>query len=280
MTRRFKPATALLATGVLATGLAAAPSQAALMTATVTGTVSGFDAYGNTLGAGTTLTGLTGSISITYDSDLMVDLYPGSPIYHTTLHSPGYPSFIGTQGQNPLRAASFTVNGVTVNLDVSGPSERGTLQVEDFNPATDSYNLNGGDERLTWCINDFQCVERVGINAYSPGANLFDVDGFQPTDLYTWTASNLTTLTGNVRLFDGQICQTAALGGQGGATGLCPDGRFSYASNTTPHWVEFQIAGTQLSIAPASPVPLPAAGWLLVSGVGALAGLRRRAGKA
>jgi hypothetical protein len=129
------------------------------------------------------------------------------------------------------------VNGVTLALDVSGPSERGRLQVE--NPvatqfARDSYNLNGGDRR-TWCPNDFQCVERVGITAQ---------------------------------------------GGQGGATGPCPDGRFSYANSTTPHWVEFQVDGTQLTIATASPVPLPAAGLLLASGVGALAGLRRRRAEA
>lgn len=277
MTRRLPHAATLLAAGLLCQ-----PAEAALMTATVTGTISpsgGFDAYGNTLGVGTNLANLAASVSITYDSDLMVDLYPGSPIYHTTTHSPGYPSFNGTVGQNPIRSASFTVNGITLNLDVSGPSERGNLQVEDFSPATDTYNLTGGDQRLNWCPNDFQCVESVGINAYSPGANLFDANGYQPTDLYTWTASNLTSLTASVRLYDAQNCQTAALGGFGGATGLCPDGRFSYANSATPHWIEFQVAGSQLTIAPASPVPLPAAGWMLVSGLGVLAGSRRRTAK-
>lgn len=274
---RAKLALALLAGSLLSTG-----AHAALMTATVTGTISPFytasDAYGNTLGAGTNLAGLAASVSITYDSALMTNLYPNTTFW-TTMHAPGT-VYGGTVGENPLQSASFTVNGVTVALDVGGPSERGRLQVE--NPvatqfARDTYNLNGGDDRLTWCANDFQCVERVGINAVgAPSQNIFNTN-FTPDDSYTFTAASGIALTGSVRLFDAQLCQPAGLGGLGGAAGLCPPGRFDYSTNTTPHWVEFQIAGTQLTIAPAAVVPLPATGWLLASGVAGLGGMLRRA---
>jgi hypothetical protein len=273
--RGARLALALLAGCVLSGG-----AQAALMTVTLNGTVTGTDYYRNSVyfgpnGAGN-LNGMTGSISITYDTDLMVDLYPGSPIYHTTTHSPGYPSFNGTVGQNPVRSASFTVNGVTLGLDVSGLSERSNLQVQDFNPANDSYSLTAGDQRLTWCPNDAQCVESVGISAYSY-VNLFDANGFQPTDAYTWTGTGLTALTGSVRMIESILCQPAGQGGAGNAAGLCPEGRFDYtATPTATHWVEFQINGTQLSIAPAAAVPLPAAGWLLASSLAGLAGIRRR----
>jgi hypothetical protein len=274
-------ALALLAGCVLSGG-----AQAALMTVTLNGTVSGgSDAYRNSVyfgpNGGNNLAGMAASISITYDTDLMVDLYPGSPIYHTTTHSPGYPSFIGTVGQNPVRSASFTVNGVTLGLDVSGLAERSNLQVQDFNGANDAYTLTAGDQRLTWCPNDAQCVESVGISAYAnPYAivDLFDADGFQPTDTYSWTGTALTSLTGSVRMIESLICQPAGQGGAGNAAGLCPAGRFDYtATPNATHWVEFQLNGTQLTIAPATVVPLPAAGWLLATGIAGLAGMRRRA---
>lgn len=261
---------------LLVGSLLSGAAHAALMTVTITGTISsGSDAYRNSVyfgpNATNNLAGMAASISLTYDTALMPNATGGN---YSLWHQPAYPYFYGTVGQNPVRSGSFTLNGVTLALDVSGPGEVGQLSAENNNPAPDSYNLGAGDTRSSWCYADSQCAERAGISAYSTSVNLFDANGFGPEDVYTWFPAAGTSLTGNVRMIESLACQP---GGSPPATGLCPEGRFDYT--TTPgatHWVEFMLNGTQLSIAPASPVPLPAAGWLLGSGLLLLGGCRRR----
>jgi hypothetical protein len=267
-----------LALVLLAGCVLSGAAQAALMTVTITGTISsGSDAYRNSVYFGPTVTnnlaGMTASISLTYDTALMPN--PTGANY-SLWHQPAYPYFYGTAGQNPVRSGSFTVNGVTLALDVSGPGEVGVMQVQNANPAPDSYNLRGGDNRTTWCPNDSQCVESASIQAYS-FVNLFDANGFGPEDVYTWAATASTSLTGSVRMFENIICQPAGQGGTGNSAGLCPAGRFDYtASPGATHFVAFELNGTQLSIATASPVPLPAAAWLMLGGISSLAGMQRR----
>lgn len=232
----------------------AAPARAGLVTVTVQGTIlSGSDAYRNSVyfganGAGN-LNGMAASISITYDAAWWVNLAGGT--YYTAIHQPGYPAFLGQAGSSPVRSASFTVNGTTLALDVAGPHEVATLQVE--NPGNDSglgqyghdsMSLRGGDARTSWCPNDGQCAEGVGISAY--GAvyqDLFGPGGYDPANDYDWTDAGGAALGGNVRLYQNNLCLAGS--GWPGADGLCPEGRFN---DTATHWVEFLLGGTRLTI--------------------------------
>ena len=285
-----------------ATAGATLTAQAGLVVVTVTGTITGTDVYNNSVyfgpntgnsGAAGNLNGMTGSISITYDSAMWVNLVPGSPVYYTALHQPAYPALLGAVGNNPVRSASFTVNGTTLELDVSGPGERGSLQVENTgNDAAlgqtgrDALTLRGGDTRSTWCPNDSQCAEGVDITAYGGLYQaLFDANGFQTDDEYAWTNANGTALGGNVRMYENRLCQAGS--GWPGADGTCPAGRFNDYGQfpNTVHWVDFQLNGTRLSITrvpdgnSTSGVPEPGTLALLAAaGMGLVATTKRQRG--
>lgn len=242
--------------------------QAALMQATVSGTVtSGYDAYNNTLNSGKYFSG-PASITIVYDVELAGPSLASAPNW-SFQHGPSYfDGFQGIVGESPIRSASFTFNGITLAMDVSGISERGYLTVS--NPSGqnhDSYILGGADERYTWCPNDRQCAERVSVNAYqNSGDDLFGGQhNFSPADTFTILPAPGRTIEGYVRLLQSSACPA----------GLCPEGRFA---DTSTHWVEFIIGGPNAQLTVTS-VPLPASGWLLFSGLSGIVMLKRK-GKA
>lgn len=282
-----------------ATAGASLTAHAGLVVVTVAGTITGTDAYNNSVyfgpntgngGAAGNLNGMTGSISVTYDSAMWTNMVPGSPNYYTAWHQPAYPYFLGAVGGNAVRSASFTVNGITLALDVSGPGEFGKLQVENFatiSPGHDALTLRAGDTRNTWCPNDSQCSEGAAITAYAAiGQELFDADGFQPDDEYAWVNANGNALGGSVRMIENRLCQAGS--GWPGADGLCPAGRFNDYGlyPNTVHWVDFQLHGTRLTITrvPDGPtgdngIPEPGTLALLAAScVGLLGATRRRGG--
>ena len=238
-------------------------AEAALMQATVSGTVTnGYDAYSNTLNSGQYFSG-PASVTIVYDADLAGPNAAAAPNW-SFQHGPSYfDGFQGVVGGGPIQSASFTFNGITLGLDVSGLGERGYLTVS--NPAgqnADSYLLGGADERYSWCPSDRQCVERVSVSAsQSAGDDLFGGQhNFSPSDSFTVLSAPGRTIEAYVRLIQSSSCPA----------GVCPEGRFA-DSNT--HWVEFGISGTQLTV---TPVPAPAAGWLLLTGLGGIGIVKRK----
>lgn len=267
--------------GCLLAALAAAPlpAQAQLMRATLTGTViAGGDAYSNTvlLGAndGTSLIGQAASAFIVYDAAKFGPNYPGYSPNWSFYHYPDYPNFLGTVGQGPVRSAGFTVNGITLNTDVSGLSETARLSVENrvYAPGygeQDNWTLYGGDARFRWCPNDGQCSETLQLSA-SQTYETADMFGgqrpFDPADSFSTQASTYRTLMAYVRLYRAPVC---------GTYDECPhDG---VAADNQAHWVEFYIGGpnARLTVAPAVPEPGSWALWL--AGAAVLVGeLRRR----
>lgn len=267
-----------LVTGLSVSGAARAEH---LMQATVTGTISyGYDAYLNSVytgpNTGYNLSGMAASVSVIYDADLAGPNYPGYEPNWSFYHAPAYPSFLGTVGHGPIRSASFTVNGVTLGVDVSGASEYHRLFVE--NPKNDpvwgqgdSYGLYGMDARTAWCPNDGQCAEKVQISAYQRyGDDLFGGQrNFDPANGFTAVAAPSRVIEASVRLYQNGLCLDG-----GYRAGLCPEGRFN-DGNT--HWVEFVIAGTSLTVAPMSAVPEPGAIAMLLAGVAVVLSRRRMA---
>lgn len=255
----------------LAFGLAAAASpaaQAQQMKVTLTGTVSaGYDAYRNTVyfGAqgGYNLTGMTASVSLTYDAARFGPNYPGYAPNWSFLHSPEWPNFLGTVGLGPVLSGEFTIAGKTIAIDVSGPSEVARLFVE--NPASnyDSWGMYATDGRFAWCPNDGQCAEKVQFWASNGlgGPDLFGGQhAFDPADSQSFAVNGVAgrAVGGSVRMMDAPNCP-----------GLCPAGRFS---DGLVHWVEFTIDNGQISI---TPVPEPAPAGLTLAGLlGLFAALR------
>ncbi|MDP2031169.1 MAG: PEPxxWA-CTERM sorting domain-containing protein [Thiobacillus sp.] len=240
-------------------------AQAQLMQATVTGTVNyGSDFYSNSvlLGSndGTSLVGLAASATIIYDAaGFEPNQYGGT--YWNFTHSPNYPSFLGIVGQGPIISASFTVNGITLAMDTSGTYENAKLYVENPVGNNDNWSLYGGDRRFTWCPNDAQCIETVQLSASQGyGNDLFGGQhNFSPADAFTANPAAGRTIDAYVRLMQGATCPA----------GMCPEGRFD---DTATHWVEFGIAGTQLTV---TPVPEPETWAMLLIGIG-LVGLKLR----
>ena len=239
--------------------------QAQLMQATVTGTITGgSDAYSNTvlLGAndGSSLVGQAASVSIIYEASRAGPNYPGYAPNWAFTHDPGWPSYLGVAGNSPFVSASFTVNGVTLPLDVSGLYETAVLNVTNSaGGAGDAYTLHGGDQRRQWCWADRQCVETVSISAYqSPGfagPDLFGNQGaFDPAQRFSLLAGAGKTIEAGVRFMQTPTCST---GGQ--HAGVCPTGRLEDGAT---HWVEFVMAGSQLTVTSAVPEPGTAALWL------------------
>lgn len=275
-----------LFTAALTAASVVAPMQARaehLMQATVTGTISsGYDAYLNSVytgpNTGYNLNGMAASVTVVYDADLARPNYPGFEPNWSFTHAPAYPSFLGTVGQGPIRSASFTVNGVTLAVDVSGASEYHRFFVE--NPASDpvwgqgdSYNLSGMDARTAWCPNDGQCAEKVQIAAYQRyGDDLFGGQrNFDPANSFTALAAPSRVIEASVRLMQGERCLNG-----GWYPGMCPEGRFN---DTNTHWVEFLVSGTSLTVSPVTAaVPEPGAIALVLAGVAVVAGRRRQAG--
>ena len=244
------------------------PAQAQLMQATVTGTVNyGSDFYSNSvlLGSndGTSLVGLAASATIIYDAARFEpNQYGGT--YWSFTHSPNYPSFLGIVGQGPIISASFTVNGITLAMDTSGTYENAKLYVENPVGNNDSWNLSGGDSRTTWCPNDRQCIETVQLSASQGyGNDLFGGQhNFSPADAFTATPAAGRTIDAYVRLMQGATCPA----------GMCPEGRFN---DTATHWVEFGIAGTQLTV---TAIPEPETYAMFLAGLGLVGfAVRRRA---
>ena len=262
--------------------LAATPltAQAQLMRATLTGTVyAGGDAYSNTvlLGAndGSSLVGRTASAFIVYDAAKFGPNYPGYSPNWSFYHYPDYPNFLGTVGQSPVRSAGFTVNGITLNTDMSGLSETARLAVENpnFSPGygqQDNWNLYGGDARFRWCPNDGQCAETLQMSA-SQTYETADMFGgqrpFNPADSFSTQASTYRSLFAYVRLYRAPVC---------GNANDCPND--GLAADGQVHWVEFYIGGpnARLTVAPAVPEPGTWALW--VAGIAALGVLARRRG--
>lgn len=258
----------ILQTGALSAvcALSALPVHAQLMQATVTGTVSyGSDVYSNSVllgpNDGTSLVGLAASATIIYDS---AHFYPNAygANYWNFTHSPGYwGGFQGIVGQGPIISASFTVNGVTLVSDTSGTYENGKLAVENPVSNLDGWNLSGGDSRSTWCPNDRQCIETVQLSAgQGYGNDLFGGQAFNPDLAFTASPAAGRTIDAYVRLMQGPTCPA----------GMCPEGRFA---DTATHWVEFGIAGTQLTV---TPVPEPATYAMLLAGLGLVGFAARR----
>lgn len=250
---------------------AALPAQAQQMQVTLTGTVSGgFDAYRNTVyfgsDGGYNLTGMTASVTLTYDAARFGPNYPGYAPNWWFVHSPGWPNFLGDVGQGPVLSAAFTIAGKTFAIDVSGPSEVGRLVVE--NPAGnyDNWGLSAGDGRFAWCPNDGQCAESVQFWAGNGlgGPDLFGGQrAFDPADSQSFGINGVVgrTVGGTVRLMDSPACPA----------GTCPAGRFD---DGLTHWVQFTIDNGQISV---SAVPEPAPAWLSLAGLlGLSAALRLR----
>jgi len=247
----------------------ALPAQAQLMQATVTGTVSyGSDVYSNSVllapNDGSSLVGLAASATIIYDS---ARFYPNAygGTYWNFTHSPGYPDLIGIVGQGPIISASFTVNGVTLVADTSGTYENGKLAVENPVSNNDNWGLSGGDRRFTWCPNDRQCIETVQLSASQGyGNDLFGGQAFNPDIAFTASPATGRTIDAYVRLYQAATCPA----------GMCPEGRFA---DTATHWVEFGIAGAQLSV---TPVPEPETYAMLLAGLGLVGFAARRRARA
>lgn len=251
-----------------------------LMQATVTGTISsGYDAYLNSVytgpNTGYNLNGMAASVSIIYDADLAGPNYPGYEPNWYFQHTPAYPQFLGTVGNGPIRSASFTVNGITLGIDVSGAGESHRLFVE--NPKNDpvwgqadSYNLSGMDARTAWCPNDGQCAEKVQIMAYQRyGDDMFGGQrNFDPANSFTALAAPSRVIEASVRLYQNGLCLDG-----GYRAGLCPEGRFN-DGNT--HWVEFVISGTSLKVSEVSAVPEPGAIAMVLAGVAVVVSRRRK----
>jgi hypothetical protein len=251
-----------------------------LMQATVTGTISsGYDAYLNSVytgpNTGYNLNGMAASVSVIYDADLAGPNYPGYEPNWYFYHAPAYPSFLGTVGNGPIRSASFTVNGITLGVDVSGASEYHRLFVE--NPKNDpvwgqgdSYNLFGMDARAAWCPNDGQCAEKVQIMASQRyGDDMFGGQrNFDPANSFTALAAPSRVIEASVRLMQGERCLVG-----GWFPGVCPEGRFN---DTNSHWVEFVISGTSLKVSPVTAVPEPGAVTLVLAGVVVVLARRRK----
>jgi len=169
-------------------------------------------------------------------------------------------------GQGPIISASFTVNGITLAMDVSGTYENAKLAVE--NPAgnNDNWSLYGGDRRFDWCPNSSQCIETVQLSASQGyGNDLFGGQAFNPDLALTASPAAGRTIDAYVRLMQGAACPD----------GMCPDGRFA---DTATHWVEFGIAGTQLTVAA---IPEPETYAMFLAGLGLVGfAVRRRAASA
>lgn len=263
-------------------GLLANSAQASLMQATVSGTVSsGFDAYRNSVyfgpNNGYNLNGMAASVTIVYETNLAGPNQGIAPNWNF-FHGPSYfDGFQGMVGASLVRSASFTINGITLAMDVSGAGERSNLNVS--NPSSglsDSYLLGGADERYNWCANDRQCVERVYVSAYQGlGDDLFGGQhNFNPADTFTATPAPGRVIEGYARLIQSSPCLN---GGQ--YAGTCPEGRFA---DTNTHWVEFLISGTQLTVSNVVPapggqtVPEPSTLALIALGLIGAAGMTRR----
>jgi hypothetical protein len=250
--------------------VSALPAQAQLMQATVTGTVSyGSDVYSNSVllgpNDGTSLVGLAASATIIYDAAGFAPNQYGGTYWNFT-HSPNWPSFLGIVGQGPIISASFTVNGTTLAMDVSGTYENAKLAVENPVGNNDSWSLYGGDRRFTWCPNDAQCIETVQLSASQGyGNDLFGGQAFNPDLAFTASPAAGRTIDAYVRLMQGAACPD----------GMCPDGRFA---DTATHWVEFGIAGTQLTV---TAIPEPETYAMFLAGLGLVGfAVRRRAASA
>lgn len=252
-------------------------ANAGLMTVTVSGTAFGTDLVGNSVVLGNTsagnLNGMAASISITYDSALWMAAID-QPGGYFALHQPASPSFTGTVGNNPIRSASFTINGVTLGLDASGLGELGRLQVENNNNSgggRDHFGLYGGDVRQSWCPNDGQCAERFQINLSGAAfQDLWGIDGFSPGDEIAIDSSSGADLFGAVRMYQNANCLPGSAFPS--TANVCPAGRFS---DGAVHYVDFQLFGTRLTIDAQEPgptgVPEPASLWLALAGIGMLA---------
>ena len=229
---------------------------------------NGADFYSNTVllapADGTSLVGMAARVTIVYEASRAGPNFPGYAPNWAFSHDPGWPSFLGLVGAGPLVSASFTVNGQTLPLDVSGAYETAVLNVS--NPAggaQDNYLLYGGDQRRQWCAADRQCVETVSIAAFqSPGflgPDLFGNQGaFNPGQSFSLLAGAGKTITAGARLMQTPLCST---GGQ--HAGVCLAGRLEDGAS---HWVEFEMAGSQLTVTAAVPEP----GTLALWSVGAL----------
>lgn len=264
----------------LALAVAAVPAQAQLMRATVRGNIaSGFDAYRNSVyfgsSGGYNLTGMAASVSFLYDASIMGGPQ-GAGLYFDYNHAPNYPSFLGLQGAGAVKSVDFTVNGITLGVDINGPYERNRLYVENpaFSPGfgqRDSWTLTAGDNRFTWCPNDGQCAEAAQLFAYQT-YEVTDLFGgqqpFDPARPWSTTASTYRSLGASVRLYQNSVCLPGGL-----LPTMCPANRFS---DLDTHWVEFVIDGTDITVTTADAVPEPATWTLTGFGVLAVAGVARR----